>query len=183
MGEGKRRHLTSSEEQLTPPPQAAPTCPQRRLGDGDRKHRHLTSSEDGPSPTEDPCATEPPVPSPTRAPVAPTPFSECDYSLTKSIRLKPGKFTTCQEVSRFSIKKIRRKCRKKRIKKQCPGLCDANKCPCYNNNDLLWQGGQRTLNCNIIASYNAERLEAACNQPKTELYCRGLCDSSCPVQL
>ena len=195
--DGKRRHLTSSEEQRTPPPRpptseptaSAPTCPQRRLTDDGHHHRHLTSSEDGPPPTEDPCATEPPVPSPTNAPppvAAPTPLSNsgsCDYSMTKPIRLKPNKDTTCKEISELKWKKLDKKCRKRRIRNRCPGLCDVEKCGCYNNHKLRWEGGRRTLSCSVIAKYDAARLATACKKPRTKQFCRGVCNPSCPVEL
>lgn len=187
---GDRRHLTSSEDgppptedpcateppvpEPTPPP--PPTCPERR--------RHLTSSEDGPPPTEDPCATEPPVPSPTRSPVmTPVVDKDCDYSLDKIIQLKPDKNTTCRDLAKFKWKTLDKKCKKTRFRNQCPGLCDKEKCPCYNNNQLEWEGGVRTLRCSVIAKYDADRLEDACKQPRTMQFCRGVCNSSCPVTL
>lgn len=177
---GKRRHLTSSEDAPAPvpaPTPAAPTCPGRRLEGGDSEHRHLTSSEDAPPINEDPCPTVP-----TEAPVTvdPNPIGDsCDYEMNKKIRLRPGKTSTCIALAGLKIKKVERKCMKTRFINQCPGICDKQKCKCYNNNGIAWKGSNRRLTCSTLGLLDTARLVQACKKPRARMLCRGLCDPAC----
>lgn len=161
----------------------------------DGKRRHLTSSEDQPTP--------PPVSEPQGPPVLPPDSDGCDYDEGKAIRLfkkEPDDFailtTNCDSIVGFPIKKIKTLCRYQRLKNNCPGLCDVDKCPCANNPQVVWTktandagdnpditigDNTKKFTCNYLSNVSDSKKARLCRKPKWQYICRGICKpDTCP---
>jgi len=94
-----------------------------------------------------------------------------------------GTETTCQELVGFSAQKQKKKCDRNKYRKNCPGLCKEENCPCANSKVSFTIKGE-TTSCDDEKELNETKRGRRCDKfSKIRRNCRGLCNpENCPAR-